>query len=417
MQTKLYTLILSVLVLGTHYGIAQHEAFMYGKIYTIDDQRYEGAIRWGKEEVYWVDLFNASKMRNEHLRMLSDREREALNDRQYSRWFTWDERMGNWFNHTRWHGDKDYVHQFACQFGEIKVLRPTGRQYVELELQNGSKFELSGEGYNDVGNEIRIMDKEIGEVTLRWNRIERIEFTKTPASLAVHFGEPLYGTVEAYGKKFTGYIQWDHDERLSTDKLDGDSRDGKLAIEFGKIRSIERQGNRSLVVLKTGRELTMDGSNDVSRGNRGVIVMSNEFPSIDIPWMEFDKVVFEDKPKGSLPGYGEFKSQQPLKGTVKTRSGESYSGNLVYDLDEAFEYELLQGKEGEFEYTIPFRSITKISTKGEHRCTVSLKNGKQINLDDAQDVAEKNQGVLVLKADRSKTAYIPWSDVSEITFD
>ncbi|MFZ6011578.1 MAG: hypothetical protein ACOYXT_14640 [Bacteroidota bacterium] len=416
MKLRFYLLcLLTGATLLTFRAQAQDEGFIYGKVYTEDGKSFEGPIRWGKEEVYWTDLFNAAKERNENLRYLSDREREELDDRQDNEWFTWEGNLGRWFG---WNDRNrtDYVHQFSCQFGDIKKISPMGRKYVEIELQNGLRYELSGEGYNDVGSDIRVADTEIGEVDIDWSRIEKVEFMSTPAKLAAKFGEPLYGTVEAFGEKFTGYIQWDHDERLSTDRLDGDSDEGDLSIEFSKIRSIDRKGGRSLVVLKSGRELMMDGSNDVSSGHRGVIVMNKEFAAIDIPWDEFDKIVFEDKAPGPIATYSQFKTQNELRAKVTTHGGKSITGKIVYDLDESHDHELLQGKEGDFEFSTAFRNIKRITTKGSYRCTVELRNGKKINLDDAQDVNERNQGVLVFTNGKSDPAYIPWEEIAEIEF-
>jgi hypothetical protein len=419
MKSPFYqTLLFLSLVLSATFTQAQDEGFMYGKVFTEDNKVYQGPIRWGKEEVYWTDMFNAAKERNENLRYLSDRQREELDDKHMN-WFSWDDRASKWFGSQHWSGsrsEEDYIHQFSCQFGEIKTVTPMGRKYVEIELQNGFKHEVSGEGYNDVGLDIRVMDPELGEVDIAWGRIEKIEFMSTPSKLENKFGLPLYGTVEAFGDKFTGLIQWDHDERLTTDKLDGDSDDGDMSIEFAKIRSIERRGGRSLVTLKSGRELYLDGSNDVSSGHRGVIVMNKDFPSIDIPWNEFDKVVFEDKAGSPVAVYGDYKSQKELNGTVTTQDGKSYSGKLVYDLDEIYDFELLQGKEGEFEFITPFRNIKKITTKGEHRATVELKNGKRITLDEGQDVNEKNQGMLVFASGKTDPTYIPWDQINEVEF-
>jgi hypothetical protein len=275
---------------------------------------------------------------------------------------------------------------------------------------------VDGEGYNDIGTDIKVADNELGEVGLDWDRVERVEFMKTPAKLPTRFGVPLYGTVEAFGEKFTGFIQWDHDERLSIDKLDGDSDDGDMSIEFGKIQSIERIGNRSRVTLKSGREFTLDGSNDVSSGHRGVIVMNNEFSSIDIPWREFDKVTFHEKIGTPLPTYSSFSSQKELTGTVTGYDGKKITGRIVFDLDEAYDHELLQGKEGDFEYAMPFRNIAKITTDGEYECTVILKQGRTIKLGDGQDVDERNQGVLIFEAGKADATYLPWQDVREIVF-
>lgn len=417
MKILYYLTTLMVIIVTPAILQAQDEGFIYGKIYTEDDKVYEGAIRWGKEEVYWVDMFNAAKERNENLHYLSSEERDELEQRHHDGWFSFDDRISRWVGNHYWEGQKnsdDYIHQFSCQFGEIKTIRPTGKQYVEVELQSGILYQLSGEGYNDVGLDIKVADKELGEVEVHWGRIDKIEFMTTPSKLPAKFGDALYGTVEAFGEKFTGFIQWDKDERLSTDKLDGDSDDGDISIEFGKIKSIERHGNRSAVTLKSGRSFFLGGSNDVSSGHRGVVVMNKEFVSIEIPWDEFEKIEFEEKAPDHIATYSQFKTQKELNATVITEGGKTLSGKIVYDLDEAYDHELLQGKEGEFEYSIPFRLVKKITPKGSYRCMIELKNGKKISLDEGQDVNERNQGVLVFASGKSDPTYVPWDEVSEI---
>lgn len=417
MKSTAYKLSLILCVLSLSVA-AQDESFIYGKVYMHNDRVYEGPIRWGKEEAYWVDVFNSGKEKNSNLRYLSDRERDDLASRQndwgywtggfMDRWFGWSS-SGNTYRN-------DFTHQFACQFGELKSLEPSGRKYVEVEMKNGDKFTVLGEGYNDIGEEIRIMDPEMGQVDIDWNRIRKIEFMKTPKNLANKFGKPLYGTVEAYGEKFTGFVQWDHDERLSIDKLDGDTDDGDLSIEFGKIQSIERRGGSSLVVLKSGRELRMTGSNDVSSGHRGVIVMNKDFVSVDIPWNEFDKVTFSESIPGPLSTYDEYSSQKQLTGEVTTREGKTLTGRIVYDLDEEYDYELLQGKKGDYKFSIALRSVKQIEQVSEYRCVVELRSGAKLSLDDEQDVNERNQGVLVFAKENQEPVYIPWSEVKLIAF-
>jgi hypothetical protein len=411
----------AVLFLVLSVASGQDEHFLYGRITMTDSKIYEGPIRWGKEEVYWNDIFNASKLRNENLRYLTGDEREKLIERlheynhRHDDWNHW----SRWADSFNWRGSDDddqydFVHQFSCQFGDIKSIKPQGSKWVDLELRNGTKVELSGEGYNDVGLDIKVIDRELGEVELYWNRIDKIEFINTPSKLINRFGKPLYGTVEAFGEKFTGYIQWDHDERLSVDKLDGESEDGDLSIEFEKIAAITRVGSRCRVQLKSGREIYMEGSNDVDRENRGVIVMGKDIPSIDIPWNEFDKVTFEDKPTTALVSYDQFKNQKELQADIKTFNGESYSGKIVFDLDEEFDFELLQGKHHELEYSTPFRNVKKIKQFDDSRCELELKDGHKIMLSDGQDVDGRNQGILIFASGKGGPKYISWDKVSEI---
>ncbi len=156
----------------------------------------------------------------------------------------------------------------------------------------------------------------------------------------------------------------------------------------------------------------MGGSNDVAKGHRGVIVMNREFPAFDIPWTEFDKITFSDNADGGLLSFSDFNNPKELSARVKTRDGSTMAGRLVFDLDEAFDFELLQGKEGEFEYTIPFRNIRKITAKSAHRSIIELTSGKTVTLDDAQDIGDRNQGLLIFK--ESNSVYIPWSEVESI---
>ena len=72
----LTVVLLSILPL---FSQGHDEGFIYGRVYT-DDGHYEGPIRWGKEEAYWCDLFNAGKNDNAYIHYLSDDDRERLAD-------------------------------------------------------------------------------------------------------------------------------------------------------------------------------------------------------------------------------------------------------------------------------------------------------------------------------------------------
>jgi hypothetical protein len=215
---------------------------------------------------------------------------------------------------------------------------------------------------------------------------------------------------------FSGLIQWDHEECLTNDVLDGDSEDGDVSIPMGNIRSIERDGRGSLVTLKSGREMYLRGSNDVNSENRGVIVKSPDLGKVKIEWREFIRVDFDEKAKTSGPAYADYGKPKQLNGIVKTINGERYKGLIVYDLDEAWDYELLNGYDEEVEFIIPFRNIKSVSPKNYNYSTVELRNGDKILLGDGQDVADKNDGILIFTAD-DDPVYVPWSDLETVVFD
>jgi hypothetical protein len=391
---------------------AQDAGFIYGKVTTEDGDTYEGPIRWGKEEVYWTDMFNASKEENKNIDYLSSRELDELEDRNnYS-----SNSLINKFINISWDdNDNRFIHEFACEFGNIKSMRLRSGSRVELKLKNGEYIDINGSGYNDIGAKINVLDSELGSIQLSWSNIDKIEFLPTPNRLNKKFGEPLYGTVESDLGQFTGYIQWDHDERVGTDVLDGDTNDDDVSIPFDKIESIERDGySRSIVVLKSGRKLTLRGSNDVDEDNKGIIVTTPGFGRVDLSWGDFDKVTFKEAP-GSGPTYDSFTTPQKIKGTVKVDNGDSHEGEIIYDLDEEYTFEVLNGEDDDSKYIIPFKNITSIERRGSDRALVTLKGGNTIMLEDAQDVSEKNQGILIkTKTDR---VYVPWDRVEKITLD
>lgn len=406
---KSYVFVLAIqLTLLPQHAQAQDEGFIYGKITTDDGDAFIGAIRWGKEEVYWTDMFNASKTENRNIDYLSREERDQLRRRG-----NWDSRVSTWVNNNWNDYDRSFIHQFSVQFGNIKSMDIYRSDEVEIELRDGTKVEVDGSGYNDIGTKIKVLDSEIGEIELRWSRIEKIEFMATPSRLDEKFGEPLYGTVESDIGSFTGFVQWDHDERVSTDKLDGDTYDGDVSIDFGKVTSIANDGSRSDIVLNSGRELTLRGSNDVNYENRGIIVTVDGVGRVDIPWKDFDKVTFE-KAKNSGKSYDDFKNPKPLVGEVVTTNG-TLRGEIVFDLDEALDIEVLHGKDDRSEYVIPFQNIKRIVPRGYQRAEIELRNGTKLMLEESQDVSEDNTGLLVYES--KNPLYIPWEDVEEIIFN
>jgi hypothetical protein len=388
---------------------AQDQGYIYARVTTTDNQEYLGPIRWGKEEVLWTDLFNAAKPENDNLRYLSREEVRSLEDRRNGR-SDWGDRFVNWVSHE-W-SDRDFTHQFVCQFGEIKSIRPTWRDKAEIELRNGTKVEVDGEGYNDLGGFVRVLDKELGQIDVNWRNIEKIDFMTTPSTLKEKFAEGLYGTVKSSRGSFTGFIAWDNDERLLIDKLDGETSDGKVSIEFSKIASIEQSWNEATVELQSGRKLIICCSNDVNRENRGIIVDDPSVGKIEIPWKEFEKVSFS-RP-GNMRGYDAFKTQKEIEGTVVTKEGKSLTGKIIYDLDEEYDYEVLQGKDDDVEYFIPFRNIKRIKPSGWRGATIELANGRSVSLEESQDVSELHQGLLVFNNGKSDPSYVRWEDIEEI---
>ena len=381
---------------------ASDAGYIYGRVVTVDGKQYEGQLRWGKEEAFWDDIFNADKVENQNLEYVDEKVLDRMRWRRP--WRSWGAFFGD--------HDKEFTHLFAVRFGDLERIRVRGGENLEVEFRNGDALRLHG-GSNDVGARVTVVDPRLGRHAIEWRRIRTIEFRETPAKLASKLGDPLYGTVKSGKLEFTGHIQWDNDECLSIDELNGDTDDGDVDIRFGDIASIRKHRSGALVRLKSGSELYVRGTNDVNRSNRGVLVKVPGLGSVKIGWEDFDQVTFKDAPNSGR-GYADFGTGRELTGAVASREGR-YAGRIVFDLDESWDFELLHGKNGSTEYLIPFRDIARITPKGMFRSDVQLRSGLTVELEESQDVSRKNEGLLVF-TDSRKPTYVAWRDVDEVVF-
>ena len=380
---------------------ADPQGFIYGKI-TTRTATYEGRLRWGDEESFWGDHFDSVKEDRPHAELAPRRDRDR---REPIKIFGITIGM-------RWDDASD-GRSLIARYGDIREIEVRGDDEAILHMKNGSEVEIDG-GSNDVGGKIRVWDREIGQIDVRWDRIEKIELLPTPADLEVA-EHRLFGTVETRVGEFTGFIQWDKDECLSTDKLDGESSDGDMEIEMGRIRIIERHTrDSSRVVLTSGREFILDDTNDVDSGNRGIFVEDPRFGRVLVKWDAFERLTLEE-PETSGPSYADFEPAKPLKGKVTGEGGEVHEGRIIYDLDESETWEILGGDRDDIEYHIPFALVAAVIPEGPSASRVVLVSGEELELEDSSDVGDDNDGVLVLGG--GEPVYMAWNQVRRIDFE
>ncbi len=391
-------------------GYGGTEGFIYGKITMRDGEVYTGTMRWGTQECFWDDLFNATKEDNPWLKYV---ERDDRNRRQ-----EWRDDHGvrikifgiDIHDGLGWAG----AHMFICRFGDIESIETKRGDRAILKMKGGSEFEL--EGYGDIQEKIQVLDQALGRLKVDWDEIRKIEFMPTPPNARVD-GYRLKGKIKARGMEFSGYVMWDAEECISTDILDGESRNRSMEIEFGNIRSIERLSSRSCrVKLKDGRDFDLSGTNDVNDENRNIFVEDPRYGKVEIAWDDFDEVQYGDEDKDSGHPYSYYAAHGPLKGIVTTADGKSYSGKLVFDLDESESFEMLNGDIGDISFNIPFYMVTSIAPRSGHSSTVKVQSGEELRLEEAQDVTESNDGILIFEGEKKQT-YIQWDEIETITFE
>ena len=379
-------------------GITMAGGEIYGTIETTRGEFLTGPIRWDTNENFWDDRLDARKA--DPIESTDPEDGFSLS------LFGWEI--------INYAGPKTSVtSQFSIPFGHLKSIEPRGADSAVLELKDGSRVSVSG-STTDLGRalELVILDAERGEVELPWRKIARVEFAQGPG--AGRDAERLYGTLTTQAAEYTGYIVWDRRESLAGDILDGEAAGIDYEIPFAKIASIETAGPLAARVrLKSGEELELRGTNDVNRRNRGILVTVDGLGVVEVRWDELEKVDFGDPPRS--PAYDRFDGGRGLSGTVRARDGATYEGEIIWDMDERYTWELLDGESEGIEYAVAFENIRSIRP-GSNQAAVGLADGRTVTLAGSNDVGPSNRGVMITTTGGSEVI-LPWEDVELVEFD
>ena len=394
---KLPLLILLVGLGAVSPTVARAGGEIHGTIHTRDGRELTGPVRWDKNENFWDDYLDAQK----------DQRVKARETRTGVVIFGQD--LTDLIPGMGW------VHsQFSIPFGHIDFLEPAGRDRVRIGLKNGEVIQVV-ESSTDLGDSMRglvILDAQEGEVDLEWSQVERVEFSQGPGS--GRDAERLYGTVESRSGAYTGFIVWDRDESLREDVLDGRDADGKHKIPFAEIVEIRRNDRRSSrLTLKDGSQLTLTGTNDVDSGNRGVGITVPGLGVVKVSWSEFQKVVLRDPPPS--PGYDQFDGGHKLRGKVTTAEGETYSGQILWDNDEEYSWETLDGEAEGVDHAILFENIHSIRRLSDDAAEIRLRGGQTLVLRESNDVNERNKGIQI-QPEAGEAVVLGWRDLDQVTF-
>ena len=407
-------IVVGAVILASKAKAQESNAFMYGTLTTITGDTYTGPIRWGSDEVYWVEMFNAMKTSNDFMKFLSKSEVDKLSEEAEGN--SW---LGINLNIMSIWEDKysRTNHRFDTRFGDIKSIEPIRSDRARLTLKNGVILEVKKTNHEDIGTTVRVYDPELGELKFKWSRIEKVDFEEAPGTVEENFGTPIYARVDA-GRKgvYTGLIHWGKDERFLEETIDGKDRNGDRAIPFRSIAKIVKRRDGCDITLRSGREFYITGTEDVNGSNSGIVVNDINIGQVTIPWKAFIEMdILNEQPQGY--SFNDFPTSQGLSATVITIDGDKHEGLVAYDLDEAWEFEILDAEDDDVEFKIPMRNIKNIIPKNSSYSTVILRDGTDLLLGDSNDVSDSNSGVLIFTSRDEKPVYIRWSRIDEIIFD
>ena len=403
----------------THGPPATTHGFLYGRITTVDGTTYQGRLRWGADqEAFWSGSFNGYKHENPWVGFVPPERR--LEERRPFEIFGI--RFGN--------GELPYARQFMVRFGDVRRIE-VGRHDVQVTLKSGTVWNLSRYSANELDDGVRVWDREKGIVDLtasvetQWfardhdRRIRTIEFLPTPP-----LGEApyrLHGTVRTREGDFTGFVQWDRDDCVGSDELEGRVAGSEVGLRFDTIRSIARESRDSArVTLLDGRELVLAHDEEVGSGIRGIYVDDPRFGRVTIGWGTFERL--ELTAGGSGLGYADIPPGRPFTGSVITRDGRRLAGRVVYDLDESETTDSLDAESNGIHYSIPFDLIAAVeplplAADGAHRVKVVLHDGEELELEGSDDVGREQGSVLVLTDAGESAEYVAWDQVQRIDLE
>lgn len=417
---------------------------LYGRVVTSDGQEYEGYLRWDRNEGSWADLLDAKKrvpsrdvarsIRDEE-RRVRDQERRVRDEERRMRDEERRERDGSHRVHIeRDRGDRHIEVRgvrmswrdndlsssvsSGIRFGHIRRIEALNSRSALLSLRSGEDVEFDGNA-TDLGSGLRrliVADPIEGNVELRWSDIDTVEFMDSPTGdLAQAREESLYGTMTTRsGMEFTGYVAWDVDEIFLSDVLDGEDRGIDREIEFGDVTSIARNSSGSArVTLHDGEEVVLRGSNDVDSSNNGITISDPTLGQVKVDWSAFEQVRFHAP--ANHTGWDAFDGGHRLYGTVTTLDGAVHTGYVLWDKDEAYSWEMLNGTNEDVEFHVELGQVQSVTHRSHRGATVTLFDGRVLQLSDSNDVSDGNRGIVITTEDGEATV-VSWDNFEEVQF-
>ena len=357
----------------------------------------------------WSDVLIATRQKSHYLKYLNNEQLTGLYQEKKA-----DHPVLDWQFMSLW---KDKYPQrkseVLCRFGDIARIHITGKDLAQIYYKSGNKLRVTTDEENNLhlGKDIFVVD-EAGVRRMEWEQISSINFKTAPDLIARIKGRPIYGTVTTSIGPLTGYIQWGKGKYSDHQNLKGWTEEGSaVRFLFADVLSIIKHKTGALVSLKSGKKVFLSKTEDVSATNKGITVMHPSWGRVVVDWKAFRSVSFEEVDPDT--GYDRFPKPRKIYATIKTKEQLVYKGNCVFDMDEEWNYDLLEGRKDGISYQIPFRYISEIVPLNASYTKVVLQSDKVLVLGHHNDVTARNWGAIVWQAN-SQYRYVPWSNIVEI---
>ena len=105
-----------------------------------------------------------------------------------------------------------------------------------------------------------------------------------------------------------------------------------------------------------------------------------------------------------------------MRGTVYTEDGDEYKGEICWDDDEEYTWEMLNGEYRDHDFDIEFGLIAEIERESRGSSSVTLKDGRTFRLSGSNDVDDDNKGIIITESN-GEEVFVDWYDFEKVVFD
>jgi hypothetical protein len=391
---------------------ANPEPVIYGTATDSTGKQVTGTIRWGDQEAFLSDIFNGNKVDTVGIEHLSKDEKQALEAHQPGP----QANIGDIkITFKSFFGNELKRPYFNLPFGAMaKIEVDSDNNQFIVTLHDGTQIKAANDS-NDLTDEIFFLTAEGDTIKYDLEDLTSITFSAAPEN-AKSFDQGIYGTITSDLGTFTGRVMWDQDERMVSEKLDGHENGQEYNLKFAEIRSIERQGNKSLVELLDGKSLLLGDTNDVDNGNRGIWLDNPELGRVEIKWSQFHKFEIHEVAVNWLT-FDDYQSvNQPLKGQIRLKDQSTVPADqITFDLNHQSPLERLDVEVNDSNHLIPFGKIKQIKVLNENAVELKMSNDSTQIAYGKRSVTRDNNGVLIKSGDKHR--WLIWAEIDNISFE
>jgi hypothetical protein len=165
--------------------------------------------------------------------------------------------------------------------------------------------------------------------------------------------------------------------------------------DLAALKLTEDEEEPVVAVVRDGREVTVRGpSRDV---DSDLLVYGKADKPAELAWADVREIRFAAAPATATP------YARRLAGTVEARGG-TLVGNLQWDTSECTSLDVLDSKQED----VPLEKVRRIARNRRGGSSVTLLDGRALELEGTNDVGEGNRGVAVEVAGLGRVL-VPWN--------